>query len=332
MIKVELNKYSKNTFGQSVASFKFTYPRFIHGEMMTHRVFSRNAASSRAIPSLKMLKEIIKNTVVPKTVQKSHTGMQGTAYAGGFQLTFLTSIWIIASRLAVACAWIMTKAGASKQITNRLVEPFQLYVAFFTATEWENFTALRAHDDAEIHIQKLAYKVLKEFRINSPDALKEGEWHLPFVTAKDKAKVKKDLKSLPNKPISLWVERLIKMSTARSARVSYLNFKGTDDYQKDLKLHDRLVKSNPKHASPTEHPCRAMKRKEFFTNSRSYTVEKTNERMRSEERKGITKIVEIHEGLYQVIEYGWSGNFRGFIQYRKMITDESQLDWRIKQI
>ena len=44
--------------GARITTFELVYPRFIHGEFMTHRVFSRNAASSRAIPVKTFLKQV----------------------------------------------------------------------------------------------------------------------------------------------------------------------------------------------------------------------------------------------------------------------------------
>ncbi len=51
--------------GTEVVTYELEYPRFIHSEFMTHRMFSRNAASSRAIPIQKMIRMIKDNPVVP---------------------------------------------------------------------------------------------------------------------------------------------------------------------------------------------------------------------------------------------------------------------------
>ena len=42
-------------------TFELTYPRYIHSEFMTHRVFSRNASSSRAIPVKRMIEQVRNN-------------------------------------------------------------------------------------------------------------------------------------------------------------------------------------------------------------------------------------------------------------------------------
>ena len=41
--------------GVRLVTMEVRYPRFIHAEFMTHRMFSRNAGSSRALPIRKMI-------------------------------------------------------------------------------------------------------------------------------------------------------------------------------------------------------------------------------------------------------------------------------------
>jgi len=52
------------------------YPRFIHAELMTHRCFSRNARSSRAVPVQRLINEAEANPVIPWHWGKNQPGMQ----------------------------------------------------------------------------------------------------------------------------------------------------------------------------------------------------------------------------------------------------------------
>lgn len=79
-INADIIADSKNEHGQRITTFILTYPRIIHAELLTHRLFSRNAASSRAIPASKMIKDIEKDPFIPVAWQKAHSGMQGTEY------------------------------------------------------------------------------------------------------------------------------------------------------------------------------------------------------------------------------------------------------------
>lgn len=134
---------SINTFGNRITTFKLTYPRIVHAELMTHRLFSRNAASSRAIPVRKMIESVRNNMFTPLAIQKAHKGMQGTDYFEGVELEQAKQLWIESAELAIQQAEKMEKFGISKQIVNRVVEPYQYYQVLVTATEWENFFELR---------------------------------------------------------------------------------------------------------------------------------------------------------------------------------------------
>jgi len=142
-IKAEIIAGSLNEHGQKITTWVLTYPRFIHAEMMTHRVFSRNAASSRAIPALKMIADVESDPFTPVAFQKEHKGMQGTEYLEGNDLDVVLTSWIEAKDNAVMEARNMANNHCTKQLTNRLLEPFQWYTAIFTSTEISNFMELR---------------------------------------------------------------------------------------------------------------------------------------------------------------------------------------------
>lgn len=130
--------------GKRIVSIELVYPRIIHAEVMTHRVFSRNAASSRAIPSAKLIQSVKDDPFIPIAFQKKHSGMQGTEYLTGEDAEYAAERWLKASRAAIEQVQLLTTFhGITKQLANRILEPFQYYKVLVTSTEWENFFELR---------------------------------------------------------------------------------------------------------------------------------------------------------------------------------------------
>lgn len=145
MIKVEIVADSVNSFGDRLTSLVLTYPRIIHSEMMTHRMFSRNASSSRAVPVDKMIRAVRENTFCPFEFQKSHKGMQGSEYFTGKDKQECVDLWLESAELALQQAEKMKAKGISKQIINRILEPYQYYTVLITGSKegWDNFFNLR---------------------------------------------------------------------------------------------------------------------------------------------------------------------------------------------
>ena len=234
-----------------LTTFVLRFPRIVLAEFNTHRVIDRNSASSRAIPYKKMLSLVWKDPFIPAGFQENHKGMQGTSYLSGWKAKFAKFCWLRGRDAAIVTSWVMSKIGVTKQVCNRVLEPWLFHTAIATASEWENFFALRAHEAAEIHIQDLAYKMLDEYNKSEPVSKKYGEWHIPFGDKFDENKLK-DLSYDLNHDGDNDLETLkIKVAVARCGRVSYLNFEGKDDYRADINLHDRLLKSG--HMSPFGH-------------------------------------------------------------------------------
>lgn len=145
MIKAEVIKASEAIpTGKKIVTMRVTFPRFILAELNTHRDFSRNSSSSRAIPFKKMLSSVWNNPFIPISWQKDHKGMQGSEYfTNKTTIWLLKNLWLTARTLAIVLAWTMHKVGLTKQLCNRILEPFMWHTALITATEWENFFALR---------------------------------------------------------------------------------------------------------------------------------------------------------------------------------------------
>lgn len=248
---------SINPNGVRLTTMQLKYQRFIHSEFMTHRVFSRNASSSRAIPVAKMIEQVLTDPATPVHWGKNQTGMQAKEELTQPERIRVQSLWKETSMKAAEFAESMHNLGAHKQIVNRILEPFQWIHVVITATEWNNFYALRDHPDAQPEIQELA-RVMKLVHINSiPKLLQEGEWHLPYIHAYEHNQYD-------------YVD-LLKFSAARCARVSYLLHDGTEpNPEKDLKLHDQLTQSVPPHMSPVEHQAQSRTEDKFFANFRGW--------------------------------------------------------------
>ena len=143
LISAEVVADSLNQFGERITTMKLVFPRIILAEFNTHRMFNRNSASSRAIPFKKMLKMVKEQPFIPIGFQEDHSGMQGTTYLNGIEFENAVDNWIIARNGAVKEAEVLHNNNVTKQLCNRLLEPFMYHTVLVTATEWENFFELR---------------------------------------------------------------------------------------------------------------------------------------------------------------------------------------------
>lgn len=188
MISAKVIADSKNEFGNRITTMVVTMPRIILAEFNTHRMFSRNSASSRAIPFEKMVKSVEENPFIPIAWQKDHKGMQGAEYLGRLEGY---GDWIVARDCAIRSARHLSEKGITKQLCNRLLEPFMYHTVIVTATEWENFFALRCPQyavpytwDAETKIFKSKKDATKywqdkadsDITIGQPTKRTELEW------------------------------------------------------------------------------------------------------------------------------------------------------------
>lgn len=238
MIDVKIVADSKSYDDIRLITYELTYPRYIHSEFMTHRVFSRNASSSRAIPIKKVIEEVTTNPVIPVEWGKNQKGMQAREQLSIEDSPKATKIWLDAASAAASFATALETLGVHKQITNRILEPFINIKVICTATEYQNFFKLRAHPDAQPEIRMLAEKMLEVYKLSQPVKLKSDQYHIPYVSAEEINNYK--------------IETLIKCSIARCARVSYKNHDGTNPIiDKDIELYEKLLES--RHLSPFEH-------------------------------------------------------------------------------
>lgn len=232
--------------GTRLTTMEVVFPRIVLAEFNTHRMLSRNSASSRAIPVEKRIAAVRENPFIPEAFAANKKGMQAGDVLDRLDQDFARSSWKEACDDALRHAEALVNLGVHKQWANRLLEPFSWHTVVVTATEWENFFNLRISALAQPEIYNVAVLMKEALDKSTPvvrDNRGELRYHLPYLQEDELVAVKEgDAKAM---------ERAIKISTARCARVSYLTQNGIRDPEEDLKLHDRLLGS--RHMSPFEH-------------------------------------------------------------------------------
>lgn len=221
--------------GRRLTTFVLHYPRFIHAELMTHRVFSRNAASSRAIPLAKFIERVKNDPAMPVFWGANKSGMQAAVEVD--DPAAAKAWWLETRDIVLQQVGKAIPLNLHKQIINRVMEPWFNIETIVTSTEFGNWYNLRNEKDAQPEIKRLAEEMLDIHNNSVPTLLGPGEWHLPFVTEEERK--------------TLDVETLKQIATARSARVSYVNHEGKVEIAKDLDLTSKLIAAP--HASPFEH-------------------------------------------------------------------------------
>lgn len=232
---------SLSPVGARLTTMEVRYPRFIHSEMMTHRVFSRNAASSRAVPIKKMIAAVREEPAMPIFWGKNQSGMAAREEIVGDARARAETEWRRALDNALETAEHLSSSEIDlhKQLVNRVLEPFAWITVIITATEWANFFTQRLHPDAQPEIQRIAELMLRAYRASTPRHAGIGDWHLPLIQEDER---------------ELEPAILCKLSVARCARVSYLTHEGKRDNQRDVELFDRLLEGGANgHWSPFEH-------------------------------------------------------------------------------
>lgn len=267
-ISVKVIADSINEQGNRLTTLQLRYPRFIHAELMTHRKFSRNASSSRAIPVKRIIADIMEDPAIPMHWGKNIPGMQAHEELDDnvivpLGLTDTIEIskeqaWLTARDRVVKIAEGFDNAGYHKQIVNRLLEPWSHINVLVTATEFKNFFHLRSHEDAQPEIRILSDMMRLEMEKSQPTLLDPGEWHMPYIRPQDwdtaVAFAKKNRITRDEPTVEEITRLLLKVSVARCARVSYLLHSGREtSVEEDLSLCTKLLGSAPLHASPAEH-------------------------------------------------------------------------------
>lgn len=231
--------------GDRLITLEVTFPRIVLAEFNTHRVFSRNSASSRAIPIEKMIKKVESDPFVPTYWGKNQKGMQAEEPIEANLAELATKSWLESRDYAVLSAKKLNDLGVHKQLVNRLLEPFLWHTVIVTASEWDNFLALRCHKDAQPEIRTVAELIRNEISSSIPITLIDDNWHLPLVD---------DYDNLAKEGFNQ--DQINRICAGRCARVSYLTHLGTRDPKADLDLANKLQEHG--HMSPFEHVARPM--------------------------------------------------------------------------
>lgn len=242
-IEVYIIEDTMDTHGRRITTMLLRYPRFIHSEFMTHRMFSRNASSSRAIPFKTQKKAIWNDPATFVSWGANQKGMQAGEELKGWRRWLAQFSWSLGLWVLWPVAWLMELSGVHKQVINRMLEPWSHISVLVTATEWENFFTLRRDAAAQPEIKALADQMFEALEHSFP---KVRSYHLPFIR---------------NHERDLSGHTQLMISAARCARLSYTTHGGVkiDTVQNDLILAERLLSS--KHMSPFEHQAKTIEHK-----------------------------------------------------------------------
>lgn len=299
--------------GHELITYELEYPFIIHGEMMTHRMFSRNAASARAIPYHKLRESVAINPFVPLNYQREHKGMQGKHYIDKMFKDIMDLKWLSARDTALRASdefveelavtfngndyYTLEETIPTKQLANRILQPYSMMRVIVTTGLTEgltNFFTLRQHEDAEIHIQELANRMYEAWSKSSPIHLNEGEWHIPY-----QYELIKEFRKLKESP---QISDVIAAATGKVARISYTTFPDEKPLDSYLRIHDHMLNAKPFHASAFEHVHRNMTQEEYMDHSLSFYKK-------------------VDGNVKKYTELGWSRNTRGSLSYRTLIEN-----------
>ena len=292
--RIIADSISKN---HRLTTFELTYPRFILAEVNTHRMLSKNSASSRAIP-IKQVNELIQRAPAGFVeFGKNQPGMQAKELLNSEQALEADATWLEALEAAVKYSERLSALGVHKQIVNRVTEPWAVMKTVMTGTHWGNMLYLRNHQDAQPEFRYLAQQIEGELQRSTPQELSSGEWHTPYVESRRDA----------HGALTYWVsetevsqEVALKVSASCCAQVSYR--KNDTTLEKAEKIFDQLILSKPAHSSPVEHQATPM-------DESYYEIWYYDPRLAA--WRGVT-----HQDAHGEL---WSGNLCGWVQYRKLI-------------
>lgn len=346
-IKATILADSISKLGVRFLTFEIEYPRIILAELNTHKMLSKNSFSSRAVPFHKMIQQLEGQ---PVRFGANQGGMQdkGEDYDATVEIpdylhealdAYITKeldaglsvadlkddegkvhvtalgAWDFHKFMSTGIASALNDAKYHKQVYNRLLEAHQMMKTVISGTEWDNFFWLRDHEAADPSLHELA-RVMQEAKDKStPVHLNPGQWHLPYVDWFFDKEFNQVFYLRAEEPESadsvglatpLTFEEAIKVSCARCAAVSYRN----EGYgvAKSIEVYDRLVGDERKHASAFEHCATPIADSHFYNGVNLSDMPGTWQ-------EGITHVTRDRQL--------WSGNLKGWIQYRKLIKGEN---------
>lgn len=299
LITAKIIADSESEEGIRMTTMEIEYPRFILAELNTHRMLSKNSASSRAIPVAAMHDQIRQNPAQPVSWGVNKPGMKASEMLDTEDTIEALMLWKQACESALDCAQQLSKLNVHKQVTNRVTEPWMIMKTVISGTEWKNFFYLRDHPDAQPEIQELARKMKSAMDASVPEYLAANEWHLPYVKCVRNRWGTLEYFDANGEQLTLVDARVVSASCC--AQVSYR--KNDDSLEKAWRVFKQLIESVPAHASPIEHQATPM-----YVFVDEYSPETWQ------------------HGVTHVTRNGdlWSGNLRGWVQFRKTISTEAK--------
>lgn len=292
--------------GQKITTLILEYPRSIHAQLLTHRVFSKNSSSTRAVPIKSAMAQIFDNPARPIWTQ-NQKGMQGPPITDEATKNYIERLvhehMLDAFTLVNLLSHPNKSLNIHKQNAGRYLEPFQNIRVCLTSTEWDNWDWLRADAEAQGEIEELANLIQQARNELQYHVLEEGQWHLPFVTRKwkniDSTLHYFDPES--NQEISL--EEALNISMSVCAQTSYRKADTSLEKAEDMKV--KLFTGRKVHASPSEHQATPIGEVNHPANRPHFRWP-----------LGITHI--------DRNEDYWSGNFKNWIQYRQLLPNHDK--------
>jgi len=295
---VKVIQDSSDTQGNRLLTYEIETYRYIWAEVLTHKMLNKNAQSSRAVPVSSVLSVNESNPVFPIAWGKNKGGMSATEVLEGSELATAQTLWFEAARNAFQTSKELSDLGLHKMWANRLTEPFSRIKVVITGTEWDNFLWLRDDPEAaQPEIVDLARKI-KEAQINSDSVLLfAGQAHVPYV---DRVSIGNGMQYFVKGEGEVSLEIALKISASCCGQVSYRKL--DDSFEKALSIYDRLFDGPKPHFSPSEHQGIVMNTPKLNLWNRVFN----------------TKWQEGVSHVDQDCNF-WSGNLKGFIQYRKLL-------------
>ena len=253
---------------------------------------ARSSASTRAIPVEKLIQKVLDDPFIP-TWSKHQKGMSGIE---DNDLEFQERMDLVHRRhlnTAIAEAREMVALGAHKQHINDLLKPWLRIPILATATEkgWNNFFQLRTDKPCRPEFREYAIWIKEAYDNSKPKELRPGEWHIPFSEHMHEDIVD-DIE-------------MIKIASARCARLSYASHDGEISKERDLSLAESLI--NDGHMGPFEHSLLAVEPIE--------TLDLDNLDLK------VGRIKD-KQGKFKTV---YTRNFDGFYSYRAVLEDNIQL-------
>lgn len=354
MIRAEIVADSLSPQGDRLTSLLITFPRIILAEVNTHRMLSKNTASSRAIPFNKMVEAVKENPFIPIAWQKEHKGMQGSDYiTDQEEIQFRIEQWLKARDLAVDKAEDLDALHVTKQLCNRLLEPFMWTTMLITGSKegWDNFFELRCPQyqmsslssickskkeafkawsldrnpdnmkwlkinkgQAEIHIITLAEAIYDAMNESTPKQLKSGEWHIPFEDIITESSVDSYLKKVMDmREDGLWGDELIQEARIKISTAMAARTSYTLVGEEKEIDYQKMIALHDKLIAQKPLHASPMEHCARAMSDDEYEINVKGQLIKNLQ----DSVPEYNEHVM-----GWCRNYKGFIQYRHILEND----------